>query len=442
MATADRELAAFVAGFDLADLPESVTDHAGLVIADTVGAIVGGSTEAAVSDYARMRADGPDGTASVLGTELRTSVAGAADCNGTAGVVLELDEGHKRSAGHPSIHVLPAVLSAAEADGGSGSALLEAFVVGYEVATRVGIATSPLRSIYHMHGVWPIVGGAAAVARYRGLDADTTRHAMGIAAGDALHTVFDAAIEGATERNAYAGSANASAIRAVDRAQAGFTAVEDGLRRHLERASEDGFDADALVDGLGTRWDVERGYFKRHAACRYTHGALDAIDRVDDGIDPESIESVRVETYPTAARLSEPRPENALQAKFSIPFAVATRLVNGHSRKWAFEEGRLTPETFALADRVTVASAADLAARVPDARSTRVRVRFADGSTIEEEVEHARGDATDPYSAAELEAKFHELVEPVLPGRAKSAWEAFRDPAGQSVAELLAHVTA
>jgi 2-methylcitrate dehydratase PrpD len=205
-------------------------------------------------------------------------------------------------------------------------------------------------------------------------------------------------------------------ILAADQAAAGFTGLEDGLARHLDRLCRDGFDRDAVADALGERWEVSRGYFKNHAACRYTHGALDALDAVAAraSIDPDAVRSVLVETYPAAARLTEPRPANDLQAKFSIPFAVATRLLTGTSAKASFADDALTDEAYALADRVSVTAAADLAARVPEARSTRVTVELADGRELVEEVRYPRGDERNPFSTDELRAKFRSLATPVV----------------------------
>jgi 2-methylcitrate dehydratase PrpD len=136
---------------------------------------------------------------------------------------------------------------------------------------------------------------------------------------------------------------------------------------------------------------------------------------------------VLVETYPDAARLTDPRPENDLQAKFSIPFAVATRLLNGNSSKASFADGALTDAAYALAERVTVTAAEDLAARVPEARSTRVTVELEDGTELVEEVRYPKGDEENPFSVPELREKFRTLVAPVVgEDSAERLWETAR----------------
>lgn len=432
--SAEREAAAFAASLDVEAVPEDALDRATLVVADSLGAILGGSTAPYVAALAEQSGDGP---ATVLGTDRSASVTRAALANGSAGTVLELDEGHKYAAGHPAMHVLPAVLAVAESEraesdatgADAGSRLLAAFVAGYEVGARVGVACTPLAPAYHMHGVWGTVGAAAGVARYRGYDETTTLQAMRIGANHALHTRFDAATEGATVRNTYAGMSAMNGVLAADQAAAGFTGLEDGLARHLDRLCAEGFDRGAVADALGERWEISRGYFKNHAACRYTHGALDALDALEArvSLDPGTVNSVLVETYPDAARLTEPRPENDLQAKFSIPFAVATRLLNGNSAKASFADDALTEAAYEFAERVSVTAAEDLAARVPEARSTRVTVELADGRELVEEVRYPKGDERNPFSTTELREKFRTLAAPVVgEDSADDLWELAR----------------
>lgn len=412
--TAEHDLARFAVAFSVDALDDTTLDRIRWVVADSVAAIVGGSTSEPVTDQAH--ASSPDGECTVLGTDVRTTPGHAALLNGTAGTTLELDEGHRYAAGHPAMHVFPAVLAAAEADGGTGRELFSATVAGYEVAARVGRAVTPLREEYHMHGLWGTVGGAAGVARYRGLDVETALQAMRIAANYALHTRWETATEGATVRDSYAGMSNMQALLAVNQASAGFTGLQRGIERHLDRVSRSDFERTALGADLGERYEISRGYFKRHSACRYTHGAIDAVARLQsaEGLTPSDVASVLVETYESAATLDDTAPENPLQARFSIPFTVATRLVRGHAGKEAFEPNALDATTLDLAGAVEVESASDLAERVPDVRASRVTATTTDGRTLTEEVEFPAGDDRNPLSRAQLREKFHSLVDPVV----------------------------
>ena len=434
----------FAADFVLSDVPTDRIDDASLIVADSLGAIIGGSTAPYVAEFAELSADTRRGDASILGTDLETSADRAALINGSAGSVLEVDEGHKYCAGHPAMHVLPAVFAEAESRSDpTGTEFLTAFVAGYEVGARVGIACTPLADAYHMHGVWGTVGAAVGVGKLREYDQPDLLAAMRIAANHALHTSFDAALEGATVRNSYTGMSAMNGILAADKAAAGFSGLESGLSRHLDRMTADGFDERAVAAELGDRWEFTRGYFKVHAACRYTHGALDALDALeaDHEFDREDVDSVLVETYPAASRLQTSRPTTDLQAKFSIPFAVATRLVNGHSGKSAFSADALCAETYELADRVEVRTTDEYRTLVPDARPTRVTIQLTDGRTLTAEIRHAKGDAANPFSRDELRSKFERLVEPVLGDQTADLWRAATRLPDASPAAVLERAT-
>jgi len=430
MTDPEHEIAEFVHEIQYSDLPKDVRDQVGLVIADTIGATIGGTGLPEVRQLAKKEAASNPGEATILGTEYTAAPGHAALVNGTGGTSLELDEGHKYAAGHPAIHALPVALAEAEVHAASAESFLSAFVAGYEVGVRVSRACSPLVSPYHMHGVWGTVGATAGLARLNDLSIDETIEALRIAANHALHTHFGTALEGATVRNTYAGSSNLSATQVINQAESGFTGLQDGIQRHLARTA-DSFDQSALTNELGELWEINRGYFKLHAACRYTHPTLDAIDELEseNEISPDQIESITIETYETAAKLTPARPSNPLQAKFSLPFAAATRLVNGNSNKESFTEQAFTEPVLKLADRVTVVESDDISSRVPEERGARVSITLGT-ETISKEIRQARGGAQRPFNEDELREKFDTLVEPVLGSdRSNELWNTARTPA-------------
>lgn len=427
-----RQLAAWIAGLTPAELPPSIEDRVGLVVADTIGTIVGGASDDAVASL-RERWNGHSnntGGATVLAPGgRRTNRHHAAFLNATSGTVLELDEGHRFAAGHPAIHVLPVLLAEAETRYADHESFLVACVAGYETAVRVAEAVGPLADGYHPHGVWGVVGGAAGVARLRGYDASTTLASLRIAANYAQHTRFSAAVAGATVRNSYAGMSNLASLVAADQAGSGFTGLPDGIAAHLAPSSAAAVDRERFAAGLGDRWAVSEGYFKRHAACRYTHATLDALAELLAELDDvPTVQQVTVETYAAAARLDNARPQNSLAAKFSVPFAVATALETGTTGKEAFSDDAITAETLALADRVELYVDDEIDARAPDERGARVTLTLADGTETSTEVRTARGGESDPFDPEELREKFDSLVVPAV-GRERSdrLWTASRE---------------
>lgn len=407
----------------------AVRDHAALIVADTVGAIVGGSQEPEIRRL-HAGADRAAGPATVLGAGFpRVEPWWAIVSNGLAGTMLELDEGNRYARGHPGIHVFPAALAEAERLGRSGGAFLAAFAVGYDVAARLG-GGAPVRPVMHMHGVHGAVGAAAAVARLRELDEGLTARALGVAAGLTLQTSWRTAIGGATVRNAYAGVAGANGWLAVDLATAGLTPLPDMLTEIFGRIGGDGLDTAFVLDGLGERFEIGRNYFKRYACCRYNHPAVEALEEIlaETPIAPDRVASIRVAASARGATMSEREPVGALGAKFSIPYALAVRLVRGDCGVDAFREPALSDDRVrALARRVEVVEDPVLDALVPRARPARVEVRLDDGRALVRQVDQPSGEFDRAYPEALLRKKFIELAAPDLgPAGAGAAWDLCR----------------
>ncbi len=405
-------LAEFVAGFRLDSLASSTVDQATYVVLDTIGAIAGGAAEPEMQALTAKLALAPAGEASVIGTDKRAVSAAAAFLNGTAGTFLEMDEGNRFAKGHPAIHVLPAVWALAEIKGLPGKAALEAIVVGYEVGARIGIAAS-LRPDMHPHGTWGTVGAAAAVAKLLGYDAAHVRETLNVASSLTLASSKRTMLEGGTVRNAYAGIANRMALMTIDLVEAGFVGERDGLSSVFGKVVSERFDTSRMIAGLGRDWQIEHNYFKLHSCCRYNHGALDALDDLlaREAIDPAAVERVDVASYLYAAELDDQAPRNTLAAKFSVPFAVATRLVRGSSAVENFTwDAVRDPRVLDLARRVFVVEDKAMTARLPQFRPARIDIRLRDGRILTESVEANRGDDQAPYSREDLTGKYFSLT--------------------------------
>ena len=422
-------LARFVAGASADAIPAPARDRAALIVADTIGVILGGSREPE-AERLRAGADRSAGPATVIGKGFgRAESWWAIVANGLAGTMLELDEGNRFARGHPGIHVLPAALAEAERLDRSGDALLTAFVLGYDVAARLGGA-APVRPGMHMHGVHGAVGAAAAVARLRELDVDATARTLGVAAGLTLGTSWRTALGGATVRNAYAGVAGANGWLAADLAVAGITPLPDMLTESFGRISGTGLDAGAALEALGARFEVTRNYFKRYACCRYNHPAVEALEELlaVAPIPPDRIAAIRVATSALGATMSDRDPVGALGAKFSIPYSLAVRLVRGDCGAEAFREPALSdPRVRALARLVEVTEDPALTALVPDKRPARVEIRLTDGRVHARQVDTPAGEFDRPYPEALLREKFIALASDDLSATgAAAAWDSVR----------------
>lgn len=424
-----RQLAEFVAQTTFADIPQDVVERAQEVARDTVGVIVGGMTEPevqALADYALTSFPGP---ATLFGWGRGVRASWAALVHGTAGTTLEMDEGHAFARGHAAIHALPPALALAEQRGATGAEALTAFVVGYEVAARAGVATR-LREPVHPFGAWGVLAGAAIGAWFKGLDAAAVAGALEVAASYAITPSFGAAYQGANVRNTYAGVVNRLGLMAVDFYEAGFRGEKGGLATTFGQILGDAFDPEPLVDGLGERHEIMRGYFKPYSACRYTHAAVDAVLALRaGGVNPEEVERIEVETYDVAAKLADPEPDTPLAGRFSTPYVVAATLLRGDAGPKSFRLDVLRdPAVLNLARRVTVREEASFTAMTPEKRPARVRLHLRDGSTRQKTVTGSKGDPDQPMTGRELKEKFFDLVHPALGAEAATT---ARDMLGQ-----------
>ncbi len=421
-----EEWCAFAARTRLADIPAEAQQRARLVLLDSIGAIAAGAQEEEVQALAaRMIAREGAGDAPVIGLPRSARPGTAAFLNGTAGTMLELDEGNQYCRGHPAIHVVPALLAAPRGD---GAALLTALAIGYEFGARVGIA-SKLNVAMHPHGTWGTLGAGMGVAKLHGATAAEFRGVINMAASLGLATSRKTMLEGGTVRNTYAGVANMLGLTVWDLVRSGFEGERDGVGTVFGQVSATDFRPEEMTAALGTRWEIARNYFKRHAACRYTHGALDALGLIlarTGPLQPDQVRAIEVDTYVWAAQLDSPLAPNMLAAKFSIPFALATTIAHGAATVPAFRgPARENPAVQALASRVTVNEDPKLTAQLPGLRPARLRVTLADGTTHAAEVTTNRGDTEDPYTEAEVRGKFRELADPVFGAdRAKAIEEA------------------
>ncbi|MBB4286287.1 MmgE/PrpD family protein [Roseospira goensis] len=384
-------------------VPDAVRDQARAVITDTVAAVLAGRTlpeVAALRD--RLGADGA--LAPVL-------------VDGTAGVALELDEGCAPSRGHPGVHVVPAALRAAARRGSSGEAVLRAVIAGYEVAARLGHATT-FRPLVHPHGTWGVCGAAAAVGLLSGLRGDRLANALGIAGALAMATHYRTVYAGATARNLWSGLGNMAGVLAVEAAAAGFTGALDSPAGTLGDSLGTAYDPARATADLGTRWFLLENYFKQYPCCRHAHVAIDAYRAAlaEAAVPADRLRTVTVHTYQRAAdavgRIV--RPETPLQAKFSLPFMLAAVTEDGGLVRESFEPPHLERlARLPLAARVRVVADEALTARLPERGATVVLERD-DGVAVRITRIGSHGDPGDPLTAAERTEKFNGLVAPVL----------------------------
>lgn len=324
-------LASWVAALRHADIDADARRVASHCLLDWLGVALPGSREPAarmVRDEALAEGGHPQAT--LIGTAQRASALQAALVNGTASHALDFDDVHLQMPGHPTVAVMPAVVALAEREGASGEALLSAYVVGVEVAARVGrfVTEAHYARGWHATGTVGAIGAAAGCAHLLGLDAGATARAMGLAASQAsgLKSMF-----GFMCKPLHAGRAASNGLYAASLAARGFTAREDVLEcaQGFNAAFGGAADGSAALDGLGRGYAVRDVLFKYHAACYGTHAGIEALQGLRQAQGLDAAEVTRVDMLVPAANLAmcdirEPR--TGLEAKFSMRHTAAMAL--------------------------------------------------------------------------------------------------------------------
>ena len=415
-----EKLAKFCAETTFSQLDFQVVERTKLIISDTIGAILGGIVEPEVREFLKFRAGqkSKDRKVKIIGLNKWAEQSDASLIHGIAGTTLEMDEGNQFAKGHPAIHVLPALVSVVQSrllpQNISGQEFLNAFVIGYDVGARIGLA-SQLNPHMHPHGTWGVIGAASAIGVLLKFGHREHMQLMNISSSLTTASSRKTMLQGGTVRNVYAGLSNQMAHLAIDLIQSGFTGEVDGIGSVFGNVVSENLNDNLLLEKLGQRFEVMRNYFKLHACCRFNHAALDCLhDLMRDHQELSNIEQISfidVESYNLAAELNDPRPQNMLAAKFSVPFALATTLVNKNSQVLSFAGGALkNGKTMALSNKVSVKEISSMTEMLPEFRPAKVTIGMKSGKVFRHSVKTNKGDWQSPYSADELKNKFHSLA--------------------------------
>lgn len=398
-------LASASAGIDVDRVPAKTLLHATRVIADTIGVILAGGRDIAVSRYAAgVRSVSSNGAQLLTGRGQWVSPESAAFVNGTAGGTLELDGGC-RPYGHPAMHVLPAVLAMAQDLHRSGDELLGAFLSGYEACARL-FSAYELQKPVHSHGHLGGIGAAVGTARLMKLG---TPEAAEVAATTPLLPVWNGCYEGATARNSFMGVAASTAIRSCALSAAGFIGSSTSLDAAFNGLAARLVNPNALTDPVDdTRLSINENYSKPYGACALLQTAIGAglalrpewLRRAPTG-DTE----VHVQTVQSAMHLAIQPRCNDLSVRFSLQYAVAAALELGVAG--------LLPLTYSevvakLASRITV----DVKPELEQYGSTTVpaRVTIGRSAPATAEVIYPYGDFRNPMTPSQLKSKFITIV--------------------------------
>lgn len=406
-----RKLAEFVHDLTWEQLPGPVRQAVADRVLDLVSVAAGASGDELVKRIAdSYEKRSGEGACHVWGYSRTYPLSVAALLNGMLAHVLELDDVHPGSKTHGSASLIPAAWACGEYLGKSGKEFLTAVAAGYEVTARVGMA---LGVSHHRNRGWHatstcgVFGCAAACGKLLGLDREGIVSALGMA-GTQSCGVWAFLGDGSNCKILHTGRAAANGLEAAFLAQAGMTGPEHILEAGdggLLLAMTDKGDASRLSAGLGQDWEILNMDMKPYPCCRSTHCGVDcALELRKELEDLSQIERIDIGTYlvgykQCAVSKGCLQPDNVLDAKFSMPYAVAAALVWGKVSMEEFEpEAIKNPAVQELLKKVKVREEERFTALYPGHWGCEMKITLKDKRVYCHEVSDPSGSVARPLS--------------------------------------------
>jgi 2-methylcitrate dehydratase PrpD len=329
--------------------------------------------------------EGGKPVATIVGAEAKCPPRAAALANGTTSHALDYDDTHFAHIGHLSVGIYPAALAVGEETNASAAAVRDAFLIGGEVACRIGMILGRVhyQTGFHQTATAGAFGATVAAGRLYGLSRNQMRNALSLVATRAsgLKCQF-----GTMGKPFNAGIAAANGVEAAGLAKRGFISCDDGIggtQGFVESHSDSSDHETAWIDPPPKRFVFEDNKYKLHACCHGTHAMIEALR---DGLrqrpfGARDVKRVAVYTHPRwllVCDIKEPR--TGLEAKFSYVHLAAMVMsgIDTASEKTYTDALAADADLRQLARRVDVVgdeSLGDLAARVAiDLEGGRVEV--------------------------------------------------------------------
>lgn len=386
-------------------LPSDVETRTRLLLLDTFGCLVAGLRHPDVQHLGRSLRLAFPGDTAWPGSDIALGPAGLGALGAAAACWDEACEGHSAAHGRPGLPVVPALLALSATRDSSLGDLLLALATGYEIGVRAGQAWR-IPPGWHVDGSWHSLAVAAAVVRMTA-GATAIQGAIEAAACQLPASLYLPISVGSVLRNTYPAHAVLLGMMAAAAADAGF-----GMPRGaLEEARR------CVLHATGTastapagEWTIRNGYLKPFAGVRHTHYGVEACLRLRKRPDfaPDRIKAIHLQIYPEAVQYCGNRaPRTAIQAQFSLSYALAAALVQGDLGPDAYND--VTDAAIVRLERIVTLEPDPARTR----RSATVTLDLG-GSLITESVDDVVGDPANPMSEDQAVAKFHRYAEPTL----------------------------
>ncbi len=413
-------LARYLVNARFEDLPANVKKEGTRTLLNWVGVAVGGSghetIECAIAALAPF--SGPP-QAGLLGRRERFDILNATFVNGVSSHIFDYDDTHLKTIIHPAGPVVSAILALSEYHPVSGKDFLNALVLGIETSCRIGNAVYPEHYDvgWHITGTAGVFGAAAATGKILNLTEQQMVWALGLAASQpvGLRESF-----GSMNKSFNPGRAGTNGLFAALLASSNYTSSDSMIeaRRGWAHTISTKQDFSEITEGLGLRYETTLNTYKPFACGIVIHPAIDAAIQLRNQyhLTADQIERIDLRVNPLVLELTGKKtPQAGLEGKFSVYHAIAIAIIDGAAGEKQFSNRAvLDQKTIALRNRVIVT--VDSAIRPEQVDMT---MTLKDGRKLHKFIQHAIGSVEVPMTDQQLEAKFTDLADGILP-RAQS----------------------
>jgi 2-methylcitrate dehydratase PrpD len=405
-------------------LPPHVAEKGKHHLLDTLASMVSGSElEPGKLAIAYVRKSPGSMETTVVGSNLKTDSVNAALANGMLAHSDETDDSNPCGM-HPGCAILPAALAAAEAQNATGIALLNGFVLGYDVGCRTmhALGKSPdgeLRK-FSEKGVGGVFGAAAAASAFLGLSPVQLRHMFGYAAQQASGIRSYMTDQSHVEKAfAFGGMPARNGVSAATMVKAGLTGEWDVFRgpyhNFLDCYSPNPEPAELTRD-LGDRFEVMLTRIKKDCVGSPIQAPAEALRGIinEHGIRGADVKRVEVKT----SRSSIATVDNRAMPDVNMQYILAVLLIDGQlTFKAAHDYERMNdPQVLELREKIELHADPSIGRGGPQAT---VEVTTAAGRVLANQPSGIKGTPENPMSTDEVVWKAIDIMSPVL-GEAKA----------------------
>jgi len=378
---------------------------------DTVGCILAG-TVTSQFELAREYAAkyGSMKESLILGGGM-TEAGHAALAHAVAAHACDYDDMCVYLNGHPSALIVPVVLALGDCLDKMTWEVLEAYMVGVEIASAFGrmFNESNYSKAWNQTTTLGIVGAVAAAGKMMELSQEEMTHAFGIVLGESSG---NKANFGTMTKDLTVGMAALKAVKCAEFAKMGFTSSR------LVTEGNNGF-FQSIGNVVSTRplFDFLEGgesvflcpglVIKPYPTCRGNHNVMDIILKLikEHSLEPDDIQMVSCKVQSTVIDTERyPNPQSGAEGKFSIAYCAALCILNGRLDILDFLKKKISdPSVLKQMAKVTVT----LDPTMQKARfGADVTIKTRTGASFQLASCYAKGDPLNPMSKEEVKNKF------------------------------------